>query len=140
MSVELLLPDVIAEDELPSSLVDSLLEAGVQIVSLSPEGMEYVSELSETYNQPSRADLFGLACAAENDCILVSGDKSLKSAAEMEGVDVHGTLWFLDKLVEGKCLSGREASDALERMIAGKPRLPQKEVTRRLSKWRSENQ
>ena len=139
MSVEFLVPDVIAEDELPSSLVDSLLEMNVRITSLSSEGVEYVSELSETYSKPSRADLFALACAAEYDRTLVSGDKSLRSAADTEGVHVHGTLWFLDTLVEEKLLSRIEACEALEKMIESKSRFPQKEVTKRLLKWRSEH-
>lgn len=131
-----LIPDVIAEDELPQALLQSLLAFGVQKVPLSPEGVEYVSELSEIYPRPSRADLFALACAGETDCVLLSGDKALRSAALEEGVVVHGTLWLLDECVRLGVLSNIEAGESLKRMIAAKSRFPEGEVRKRLSKWR----
>ena len=91
--------------------------------------------MSELYARPSRTDLFALACAREMKCLLLSGDAALRNAAGAEGVEVHGTLWVLDQLVEAGLLSSREAAKSLKLMVAMKSRFPKNEVEKRMRLW-----
>jgi predicted nucleic acid-binding protein len=133
LSHTLKLPDVIAEElnEPPGS---SLVELGFGTVSL-PDVQE-VATLVEKYRKPSTNDLFALACAKGNECILLTGDADLRKAAEIEKVEVHGILWVLDELVKEGVLSPVDAVTSLERVIAGGSWLPQQECEERLKRWR----
>lgn len=135
LPLEFHIPDVIIEDELISPSKEQLLKLGVRVAVLAPPGVLYVVSLSELYARPSRTDLFALACAKEMKCILLSGGAALRSAAATEEVEVHGTLWVLDQLVETGLLSTNEAVISLNRMLATKSRFPKNEVEKRMKLW-----
>jgi len=126
------LPDVIAE-ELKEPPGSSLVESGFGIVSL-PEVQE-VAVLVEKYRKPSTNDLFALACAMRNKCILLTGDADLRKAAHIEMVEVHGILWLLDELVKEVVLSPADAATSLGRVIAGGSWLPGQECEERFKRW-----
>lgn len=132
---EFLLPDVIAE-ELKEPSGQRLVELGYTPVSLSGEHIGRVTDFAERYRRPSRVDLFALAYARVHECILVTGDAALRTAAEAEGVDVHGVLWILDDLVAQNILPPAEAANALDRMIASGSWLPQEDCSERINRWR----
>lgn len=74
--------------------------------------------------------------AVKLDAVLLTGDKALRSAASQNGLEVHGTLWILDLLVERKALPPGKAAAALARMVAKNPRLPKAECEERLRRWK----
>ena len=51
------------------------------------------------------------------------------------GVEVHGTLWVLDQLVETGLISRAEACVGLQRIVDAGSFLPEEEVTVRLTRW-----
>jgi predicted nucleic acid-binding protein len=61
----------------------------------------------------------------------------LREIAAEAGVEVHGTLWILDKMVCRNLISPRDAADALESMISKGSRFPRSESGRRMKQWRS---
>ncbi len=69
--------------------------------------------------------------------LLLTGDEALRKAASQEGVEVHGTLWLLDAMVEGGAISEAEGYRSLELMRNAGRRLPKKEVSIRIAAWRS---
>ena len=108
---------------------------GLQIVSLDGEELEEVIELGGRYPRPSRQDLSGLFLA---ESILLTGDGALRAAAENAEVEVHGTLWVMDQLVDSETIAPREGARALQLMADHpKRRLPMKELQKRVRKWRS---
>ena len=52
-----------------------------------------------------------------NVCVL-SSDKVLRNCAKNKGIEYHGVLWILDKLIETSLLSKREAGAKLQLLIA----------------------
>ncbi|MBE0467410.1 MAG: DUF3368 domain-containing protein [Candidatus Desulforudis sp.] len=66
---------------------------------------------------------------------MLTGDKDLRTAAQDEGIVVHGTLWVLDQLVEQHAAPPHEIAAALKRMLQKGSRLPRLECEKRLRRW-----
>jgi predicted nucleic acid-binding protein len=132
-----LIPDVVME-ELNEGTRQRLKAHGAQEVELLPEQVGDALRMIRLYRSASRIDLFALALAKGRGTILLTGDRHLRDAADREGVEVHGILWVLDRMVEGGIVTATQAADALERMIAQGCRLPEGEVKERLKRWRRE--
>ncbi len=82
--------------------------------------------------RPSRQDLFALVLSREIEAILLTGDGSLREAAEREGVQVHGTIWLLDQMVEHEIIDKQERAASLKLMVESGSRLPWEEIKARL--------
>jgi rRNA-processing protein FCF1 len=120
---ELALPDVIVH-ELISPPGEMFIQAGFSEIYLSGEYSEQIILLRSHYSKPSTNDLFALLLAKINSCALITGDDALRKAANEEGVPVFGLLWFLDRLVDQKILTTKEAADALRKVLAQGSWLP----------------
>ena len=126
-------PDVvIAELLLPSW---NLLGMGLIEKSLPGSGMLTAEELVKKHPRPGRIDLISLVLAIQENALLLTGDEDLRKAALQEGVDVHGTLWLLDAMVEGGTISDAEGCRSLKLMCNAGRRLPKKEVLARMAAW-----
>ena len=66
---------------------------------------------------------------------LLTGDGKLRKTAKTYEVEVFGILWVFDQLVSRRLLRQEDARSKLERLHQRNPRLPQKEIERRLSAW-----
>lgn len=73
-------------------------------------------ELARRYPRPGRIDLISLVLAMGEKAMLLTGDEALRVAAFQEGVEVHGTLWLLDTMVELGAISRAEGHRSLELM------------------------
>jgi predicted nucleic acid-binding protein len=132
---DLVLPDVIVE-ELINPPGGELVKIGYSVLPLRDEGVEQVLALRERHRKPSTNDLFAIVLAKLNSCPLVTGDESLRRAAKDEGLQVHGLLWVLDRLVDHHILSSLEAAASLEIILEKGSWLPKKECEARFKKWR----
>jgi len=133
---EYAVPDVVLE-ELQSMDPGVLRACGIHELTLAPDDYPLLRELISRYPGPTTRDLTALVCALRDGMALMSGDGQLRTAAEAEGVRVHGVLWLLDRLVERSTVPPSRAADSLEAMLAAGARLPQAECGRRLAKWRT---
>jgi len=129
-----LLPDAIAS-ECGHPTEDELVQAGAQIVSLSSKHIALVADYAGRFKGPSTNDLFALSYSKIEGHVLLTGDKSLRSAADAENVPVHGVLWLLDELVSGTVLSAADAIVALNRMRNTGSWLPADECEKRIRRW-----
>ena len=84
----------------------------------------------------SPADFSVWAYAADNNYPLLTGDGNLRKLAIADGVEVHGTLYIFDKMVEHMILTPVAAADSLELLNQINHRLPKSEVDLRLKRWR----
>lgn len=92
---------------------------------------EYVSEayrLGDVYIRPSHNDLLALSLAKQERCPLLTGDASLREAAEAEQVDVRGTLWLIERLFHENIVDYHGANTAYEKMKSESRRLPWDDV------------
>ncbi len=129
-----LIPDLVGR-ELSTKRKELLVGWGLEVRSLTGEEIEAVIRLNDTYSAPSRTDMATLVVARAEEGILVTGDAALRDAADEEGIEVHGTLWVVDALVDTEIVGPAEAARALQRMVEADRRLPEEEVNRRIHKW-----
>jgi len=103
----------------------------------APELVE-VSRLEQAVgSKASFNDCSVLYLAGKINAMLISGDKALRSAGKVRHVEVHGTLWIFDLLIDKKLLSRRLAAAKLERLISRERHLPAEECDQRIKKWRA---
>ena len=107
----------------------------MEVRSLTGEEIEAVIRLNQSYSAPSRTDMATLVVARAENGILVTGDGALRDAADEEEIEVHGTLWVVDALVDTETVEPAEAARALQLMMEADRRLPKEEVDRRIDKW-----
>lgn len=108
-------PDMLFADELEADH-GYLLEHGLQLGELSPASMAEVETLVIRHKQPSRYDCFALMLAKQEQCPLLTGDQNLRNAAKLENVDVKGTLWIIEAMIEHQIISIQTARAAYRNM------------------------
>lgn len=117
------IPDMLFADELEEQH-GYLLDCGLQLGELSPESIEIVENLVQCYSQPSRYDCMALALAKQEQCLLLTGDANLRKAAELEQVEVKGTLWVVGEMLQQQLISPDTARLAYRKMKEKGRRLP----------------
>ena len=135
LSDDIGVPDLLFEDELRVQH-GHLPDLGLRLVELDVAAIERLTALGVLYPNTSANDRAALVGAEQENCPLVTGDRRLREAAEAEGVEVHGTLWLVDKLVKEGCLALDELEVAYERMRAAGRRLPWGSVAEQLRRLR----
>lgn len=128
----LAVPDILYEEELRDQH-PHLLALGLVTLELQSTTILRAIELTRTHRRPSRNDLFALALAEQEGCPLLSGDKDLRSAAVAEGIQVHGTLWIMERLVKTSIVTPKSMREAYARMRYTGRRLPWRIVNTRLA-------
>ena len=87
----------------------------------------------------SIADVSVIYLALREDAVLLSGDKPLRVFAKLRSVEVHGTLWIMDQLVESGTLVRKLAAQKLRTLLARTGReqryLPRAECLTRIARW-----
>lgn len=130
--------DVLYQEELQQHHPE-LPGLGLQINRLSSRGVDEVQRLRTHYKKPSSNDLFALALAKTNEWTLLSGDRDLRDAAVAEGVEVHGSIWLVERMVNSGVISIERAEDAFRLMRENNRRLPWDEVDRLILRLRDQN-
>jgi hypothetical protein len=133
--IEFCTPDVLYLEELAQHY-GVLPGLGLKVLSQPAEAVEYVAQLRSRYRGPSTNDLFALAMARSLTCALLSGDRSLRVAAETEGVEIHGTLWLMERLLEARIVPIERVVVAYDAMKRDGSRLPWHEVEAQIGRWR----
>lgn len=134
MKIIFTVPDVLFEKELKSRH-GHLIDLGLKIKSLSDKAVDRAIEFTDKYRQPSELDLFALSLAVEEQCPLLTGDKNLRKAADLEGVQVHGTIWLVNQMLHEIIILLNAAIIAFQKMKNAGSRLPWDEVDKLLGKW-----
>jgi hypothetical protein len=97
-----------------------------------------VAELErEVGNKAKFNDCSVLYLARKLGAMLLSGDRPLRIAGEQRQIEVHGTLWIFDQLVERKLMTGKVAAAKLESLRRECRFFPERECQIRLERWRA---
>ncbi|MCW5934667.1 MAG: DUF3368 domain-containing protein [Fimbriimonadia bacterium] len=130
-----ILPDLVLEELIEPSGKE-IESRGVMRTILTGLELQEVTRLATLYLDTSLEDLSALVLTKRENAILLTDDRSLREAATEEGIETHGTLWIVDRLVENHFLSKAQAAEALQHMVDHGRRLPVGEVQSRLQKWK----
>ncbi|GAA3961704.1 PIN domain-containing protein [Allohahella marinimesophila] len=125
------IPDILFYEEVAESH-GHLLSLGLEIGELSSVTMMQASELINRYRRPSRNDCFALALAMQEACPLLTGDAALRTAAFTEGVEVKGTIWLVEQMVNFNLIDKQQAVSAYQLMKTAGRRLPWTDAFKRL--------
>jgi predicted nucleic acid-binding protein len=131
---EIVVPDILFELELKERH-SHFLRAGLKVKGLNSESIKKTEFLIGQYPRPSMMDHSALALALQERCPLLTGDKDLRIAAKKEGVEVHGTLWIIEELLNQKIIQQSEAKGSLDAMKVAGSRLPWGDVEKLLNRW-----
>jgi predicted nucleic acid-binding protein len=135
MPDEFVVADVtVAETEEPTA--EEIGKAGLRQESLPGDGVLAASDLLAEERRISAQDAFALVLAERTGRVLLTGEKRLRALAERRGVEVHGTLWLLERMIDAEVLALEQAADALDRMLARGRRLPAERARELMRHWR----
>lgn len=82
-------------------------------------------------------DCSALVLAMDLDSMLLTGDGPLRKQAKSRCIEVHGTLWIMDRVVEKGAMASEIVADRLSLLMTLGRYLPRAECDKRLGKWRS---
>lgn len=129
-------PDILFFEELVEHHPE-LPGFGLQVLQMPEEVIQDGARLRGRFDRPSTNDLLALALAKHQQCPLLTGDGHLRHAAEQEKIEVHGTLWLLEGLLEGGHIDLAKLELVYTRLREGNRRLPWDEVQRQLERLRN---
>jgi predicted nucleic acid-binding protein len=92
-------PDVLFEEEL-AQRHEHLLAFGLKTKSMSGELVAEAYKLSQQHRKTTVNDLLALTLAKSEGCKLLTGDKALREMANRYRVEVHGTIWLVEQLIQ----------------------------------------
>ncbi len=83
----------------------------------------------------SEPDCSCLYLAKEINATILTCEKLLTKEAKKLNLDVHGSLWILDKFLDTSIITKRIAYSKLNDLMSINSRLPVKECQKRLKRW-----
>ncbi|MCG7849787.1 MAG: DUF3368 domain-containing protein [ANME-2 cluster archaeon] len=96
-------------------LIEKLLEAGILKIKM-PADDRYVNYLNEN-PRIHRGDAEVIALASELDGISLLDDEEARGMAEIEGIEHHGTIYLLLRMLKIELLTKEETIDGLDEML-----------------------
>ena len=126
-------PDILFAEELVERHA-RLLQFGLKIKPMSSELIAEAYILHQKYPKPSVNDLLALILAKHENSQLLTGDKALREVAKIFDVEVHGTIWLVQQLIQYEKITIEDAQIAFQHMKDSGSRLPWNEVQKILVK------
>jgi hypothetical protein len=119
--------------------IDDLLARGLEIIDLDSGQVEQALKLKAGQAKLSIYDCFSLTLAVtQEEAILLTGDRGLRTCAEGMGVEVHGVLWITDRLEAEGIETYETLLKALEMLYADPVVfLPDKEIQARIKRLKA---
>ena len=113
----------------------------LHVASFDFEELQKIDKLYKRFNTKTNVSLTDCSVwyyAKQNNYILLTGDRKLRSSATNEGVEVRGIMYVFDELVDTGAISFVVASEKLAMLKKINPRLPKDEIDKRLKMWNGE--
>lgn len=131
-------PNILYYDELKDTDGEILEANGIRIIEMTDEEVIDTINKSGQTKRVSFNDLTTLVVAQSRGYILVTGDGNLRMMAQKEKVELRGTIWIIDELVDKDIISKESAVIACNKLINLGRRLPQNELLKRIRLWSDE--
>ena len=102
----------------------------------SAEDLESIDELFQTFGGgPDVNDCSVLFLAGKLDAVLLTGDRALRRESEVRRVEVHGTIWIFDQMIEAGKIDPVDAARKLQDLLDSGRFLPQEICQKRIQMW-----
>lgn len=100
----------------------------LNIIALTEDELERVNQFVTKRNLKSLPDKTMLWKSVQLGCALLTCDKKLKIEAKEHGIEVYGSIWVIEKLVEESILNSPKAVSLLNELKGINERLPLDEI------------
>ena len=130
-------PDVIFDQELNNKA--KYIDLGLNKLELTAQSIAEVVRIKNdiTGSSVSTNDVFALSLAKQEGCKLLTGDMALRRLSESEGVQVHGTIWVVEKMLQSGMIAIEQAETAYELMREDGSRLPWDDVEEQIKRHKN---
>ncbi|MCD6046266.1 MAG: hypothetical protein K0R48_1429 [Gammaproteobacteria bacterium] len=126
-------PDILFASEL-AERHSHLLQCGLMNKTLNGDLVAEAYFLHQKYIRTSVNDMLALTLAKHESCQLLTGDRALREAAKELNVEVHGTIWLVEQMIQSEKITVEVANAGFQRMKEAGSRLPWGEVEVMLGK------
>jgi hypothetical protein len=139
---EIVIPDTLFEEELlkfTQKQKKRLLQGGLKIIETPGDGVARARTLATKFPSLSIHDCFAFSLAEQYPgCILLSGDRSLRTIAIEHDIEVHGVLWAIDEMHQAATATVEQLCAALL-LFESDPtvRLPLRDVRAFIKRYKS---
>lgn len=118
------------------AIVEGCISSGaLQLLSSDGDQIIKIRTIQQEFTGLSIADCSVIFDADLFKGVIISGDKKLRKAAKAKKLEVHGTLWVIDQLVQNNLIGSAEAKESLELIMQKNPRLPVEQCNALLERW-----
>jgi predicted nucleic acid-binding protein len=111
------------------------MEEHLEVLKLDSKDLAAASKLHCQPNVNSIIDKALIFKADMFKSILLTGDKTLRKAAENKGLEVHGSIWVIDEMHRLKVIDEAHLFSTFEKLKRSNPRLPQDELDKRINRY-----
>lgn len=118
------------------ALTACIEEGKLSVITSSAQQILAIHSIHVEHSRLSLADCSVVFHALDRNGIVLSGDGRLRGEAETMRLEVHGTPWVLDQMVEHRILDPNDAIEKLEFLMGINKRLPRKECVRLMEAWK----
>lgn len=133
ITTDIILAELVAEQV---AVIQPHINSGkFSVVTITAEELTAIVEISQEDTHLSEQDWSAFYYAEQYSALLLTGDKRLRRIASEKGIEVAGIFWVFDNLVGTGILSKPEACAFLHDLLKNNKRLPQEEVTLRITAW-----
>ena len=108
----------------------------LRIIVVEETEHESIANMKLTYSNRSFADKTALYKANQMRCILLTCDDKLRKEAIKQKLEVHGSIWIIDQLVENDKIDTKRATEVIESLKTTNAWLPVDELDRRLNMYK----
>lgn len=129
-------PDILFDEELKDTDSEILLKNNINILEMTIDELLETGEMFNNTTGVSYNDLTTLVVSYKRNCTLVTGDGNLRKIAKNKNVNLRGSIWLLDQLVEHEIISKPRACEACNILLDSSRRLPQTELKKRIKEWK----
>jgi predicted nucleic acid-binding protein len=126
-TTEFVIEEIIESDQ--KEAIEVFIRAKeIYVIGFSSEEIGEIQSFSTSKTFKGITDKSVLWKSYQLKCPLLTGDKKLRKEAEANGIDVYGTIWIIDTLVENGLIDRFKGIELLERLKSVNSSLPFDEI------------
>ena len=128
----------VIQEILPSpqkEMVETFIRAKkLTVFGFSEEEVEEITNLNTGRNLKRFTDKSLIWKSLHLNCPILTGDKKMREVGEKMGLEVHGSIWIIDELMDKNLISNDKAVTLLEQLLLANSWLPRHEIEKRINK------
>jgi predicted nucleic acid-binding protein len=104
------------------------------VFEFSDEEIDEVTSFNTGFDLKRFTDKSVIWKSQQLNCPMLTGDKKMRDVAEKLGLEVHGSIWVIDELLNNHMILANKAIDLLEQLMLTNGWLPRNEIEKRIQK------